>query len=177
MEPAQAHLLSPQSHQCWLRHPYAPQGPRTRSRPPCTGERWGLQAAPGSSVAQGPHLSGTAPAGETINREQGPQATQHWCGGAGVPPPCPSGRQRTPLLLLAAVWSTTGAGGGPSPRTNRAQSPVGSSPSAPRAAPVLTAARAEPGSSTPGPGSPVSEGRARGERRRPESSPEALPAE
>lgn len=125
MEPAQARLLSPESHQDRLRHPHTPQGPRTRSHPPCTGEHRGLQAAPGSSTARGPHPSRTAPAGETINRDRGPQAMRHGPGDASA---VPSARQRTPLLLLAAARGTVGPGASPS--TNHAQSPVGSSPSA-----------------------------------------------
>lgn len=183
MEPTQAHLLSPRSHQCRLRHPHTLRGPRTRSRPPCTGERRQLQAATGSSAARGPHPSRTAPAGETINRDQDPPATWHWQRERRCPhrAPVPSSR-RTPHLPRPSARSRV-----PGPSTNCAQRPVGSgsSPSAHRAlspepAPVLTAAwsraggRAEPGISVPGPGSavpPVSE------RRSPESSPEALPTE
>lgn len=119
MEPAQARLLSPQRHRCRLRHPHTPRGPRTRSRPPCIGERWGLQAAPGSSAARGPHPSRTVPAGR-------PSA------GTGVPrmrgtgwrwwgePRCPS---RAPV------------GGGPRshPGTARVRHPAGSDPSPHRA--------------------------------------------
>lgn len=178
MKPAQARLLSPESHRCQLRHPHTPQGPRTLSHPPCTGERRGLQAAPGSSAAQGPHPSRTAPAGETIKRDRGPQAMRHKPGDASAVPSTWQAEDPAP----AARCGTGHRGAGGQSQHKPCPGSCGEQPQRPPCPrpPVLTAVwscaggRAELGSSTPG---SVPSRWAWGERRKPESSPEALPTE
>lgn len=66
---------------CHLRRLHTPWRPRTPSQPLCTGEHRGPPTAAGSSVARGPHLSHTAPAGKASQRPMFPDGIV----GVGLP--------------------------------------------------------------------------------------------